>query len=384
MDQCIYLDYQATTPCDPRVVEAMLPYFTSSFGNAHSDHALGQQAYHAVEYARAQVAGLLDVLPAEIIFTSGATEANNIAIQGAVKYLLKQDNPARRVITVCTEHKAVLETIHSLTEWGIEIVILPVDDEGLIDPEHLKEALETPTLLVSIMAANNETSVLHPIEALARIAHEYGALFHCDMAQAIGKISPWSFQHIDLASLSGHKLYAPKGVGALYISRKPRVRVSALFHGGYQERGIRSGTLAVPLIVGLGAACEILQQKGKEEISRLAQYKQQFLEGLRKAIPAVRLNGSLEKTLPNSMNLWFPGVQALDLFKKTPHLYLSTGSACTMSSLMPSYVLLAMGKSKEQALQSLRLSFGRMTNYPQIQQVIDALSCAYEDIMAGR
>ncbi|MDI2112160.1 cysteine desulfurase family protein [Commensalibacter nepenthis] len=384
MDSFIYLDYQATTPCDQRVLEAMLPYFTQSFGNPHSDHELGQQAHHAVEQARAQVAELLGVMVSEIIFTSGATEANNVAIQGAVKYLLKQGNTARRVITVCTEHKTVLEIVHSLAEWGIEIVVLPVNHEGLIDLERFKEALKTPTLLVSIMAANNETGVLHPVEKLAQIAHEYGALFHCDMVQAVGKISSPSFQHIDLASLSGHKIYAPKGVGALYISRKPRVRLSPLFYGGYQERGIRSGTLAVPLIVGLGAACQILQQERHTENLRLGYYKRQLLEGLRKAIPMIKVNGSLVHSLPQCINLCFPGVQALDLFKKTPHLYLSTGSACTVSSFVPSYVLIAMGKSTEEAFQSFRLSFGRMTMQTEIQQVIDALSCAYEDIMAGR
>lgn len=384
-DQAIYLDYQATTPCDPRVVKAMMPYFTDIYANAHSDHALGQQANIGVEKARQQVADLLGVSTSEIIFTSGATEANNIAIQGAVKYLLKQGKTARRVITVATEHKSVLEVVNSLAEWGIEIVVLPVDHEGMVDPDELIKALKTPTLLVSIMAANNETSVIQPITQLAEIVHEYGALFHCDMAQSVGKIiEPFSMDLIDMASISGHKIYGPKGIGVLYVRRKPRIRVSPLFFGGYQERGIRSGTLPVPLIVGMGAACALMHQEGQQEAVRLQNYKQQFLEGLRVAIPMVKVNGSLQKSLPGSINLWFPGVQALDILKKVPHLYLSTGSACTMSFLVPSYVLMAMEISEKHALQSFRLSFGRMTKNTQVQLVIDALTCAYGELMAGR
>lgn len=384
-DQAIYLDYQATTPCDPRVVEAMMPYFTDIYANAHSDHALGQQANIGVEKARQQVADLLGVSTSEIIFTSGATEANNIAIQGAVKYLLKQGKIARRVITAATEHKSVLEVVNSLAEWGIEIVVLPVDHEGMVDPEVLTQALKTPTLLVSIMAANNETSVIQPIPQLAEIAHEYGALFHCDMAQAVGKmIESFSMDYIDIASVSGHKIYGPKGIGVLYVRRKPRVRISPLFFGGYQERGIRSGTLPVPLIVGMGKACEIMRQEGKQEVLLLQRYKDQLIKDLQSLFPEIRVNGSLKKSLPGSVNLCFPGVKALDILKKVSHLYLSTGSACTMSSLMPSYVLIAMGVSEKYALQSFRLSFGRMTKNTQVQLVIDALTCAYGELVAGR
>lgn len=385
LDHAIYLDYQATTPCDPRVVEEMLPYFSNAFGNAHSEHALGQQANIGVENARHQVADLLGVTPSEIVFTSGATEANNIAIQGAVKYLLKQGATARRVITIASEHKSVLEVVNNLAELGIEIIILPVNQEGMIDPENLRKALETPTLLVSIMAANNETSVIQPIKQLARITHEYKALFHCDVAQVIGKMFELFFmEHIDLASISGHKLYGPKGIGALYVRRKPRARVSPLFFGGYQERGIRSGTLPVPLIIGMGKACEIMQSEGSQEALRLQHYKTQLLKGLQSEFPEIKVNGSIEKSLPGSVNLYFPGVRALDIFKRIPHLYLSTGSACTMSSLVPSYVLVAMGIPAEQALQSFRLSFGRMTKNTQVKQVIDALTCAYGELMAGR
>lgn len=384
MDKFIYLDYQATTPCDPRVVEVMIPYFSKYFGNAHSDHFLGQNANQAVEKAREQVASLLGVSAQEIIFTSGATEANNIAIQGVVKYLLKQKYTARRVITVCTEHKSVLEVVNSLTELGVEVITLPVNREGMVDPKALREALQIPALLVSIMAANNETSVVQPVNELAKIAHEYGVLFHCDMVQAIGKTGVSPLENIDLASFSGHKIYAPKGIGVFYVRRKPRVRLSPLFYGGYQERGIRSGTLPVPLIVGMGKACEIIQKEGSQESERLLYYKNLLIDGLKRKVQCIKINGSFKKSLPGSINLYFPGVQALDLLNRIPHLCLSTGSACTVSSLMPSYVLLAMGLSKEEALQSFRLSFGRMTTQAQVREVIDALSCAYHDIMAGR
>lgn len=384
MDNLIYLDYQSTTPCDSRVVKAMLPYFSQYFGNANSDHVLGQQANQAVEKARGQVASLLGVLSQEIIFTSGATEANNLAIQGVVKYLLKQKYTARRIITVCTEHKSVLEVFHSLIEWGIEVIMLPVDGQGIVDPEALREALQTPTLLVSIMAANNETSVVQPVSELAKITHEHGVLFHCDMVQAVGKIGALPLENIDLASFSGHKIYAPKGIGVLYVRRKPRARLSSLFYGGYQERGIRPGTLPVSLIVGMGEACEIIQKEGSQEAQRLLHYKNLLIDGLMRKVQQIKINGSLKKSLPGSINLCFPGAQALDLLNRIPHLCLSTGSACTVSSLMPSYVLLAMGLSREEALQSFRLSFGRMTTKAQVREVIDALSCAYHDIMAGR
>ncbi|CAI3933087.1 Cysteine desulfurase/Cysteine sulfinate desulfinase IscS or related enzyme [Commensalibacter papalotli (ex Botero et al. 2024)] len=385
LDHAIYLDYQATTPCDPRVVEEMLPYFSNLFGNAHSEHALGQQASIGVENARQQVADLLGVTPSEIVFTSGATEANNIAIQGTVRYLLKQGATARRVITIVSEHKSVLEVVNSLAELGIEIVTLPVNREGIVDQENLRKSLEIPTLLVSVMAANNETSVLQPITRLAQLAHEYRALFHCDMAQIIGKtVDRFSMEYIDLASISGHKFYGPKGIGTLYVRRKPRVRVSPLFYGGYQERGLRSGTLPVPLIVGLGKACEIVQREGPQEALRLQHYKNQLLQALQSEFPRIQVNGSIENSLPGSINLYFPGIRALDLFKRIPHLYLSTGSACTISSLVPSYVLTAMGISAEQAVQSFRLSFGRMTKNTQVKQVINALTCAYGELMAGR
>ncbi|MDI2091570.1 cysteine desulfurase family protein [Commensalibacter oyaizuii] len=387
MKKLIYLDYQATTPCDKRVVEAMLPYFSEYFGNAHSDHVMGKVANDGVEIARQQVADLIGAMRSEIIFTSGATEANNLAIIGAVRYLLKQGHTARRVITVCTEHKCVLETIASLTVMGIEPVILPVDHQGQIDPQRLKAALQIPTLLVSVMAANNETGVIHPIAKLAALAHEYGALFHCDMAQIVGKTETLfrvNDMGVDLASMSGHKIYGPKGVGALYVRRRPRVRLMPIIHGGGQERGNRSGTLPVPLIVGLGKACVLMQEEAKVEVERFARYKRQMVEALQQVVPGLKINGSLFDSLPASLNLCFPSVKALDLLARIPHLCVSTGSACTKSSVSPSYVLLEMGLSEDEAFRSFRLSFGRMTTQKEVQQAIHALSCAWHNAMTTR
>lgn len=376
----VYLDYLATTPCDARVVEAMLPYFTHVFANPHSDHQMGQEAAEAVEQARAQIAALIGVSAQEIIFTSGATESNNLAIKGIVRHLLSQGASARRVITVATEHKTMLETVLSLKELGIDPVFLPVDINGLVDPNTLQEALKVPTLLVSIMTVNNETGCVQPIAELSTIAHENGALFHSDIAQAVGKMAdPFTMggMGIDCASISAHKIYGPKGIGALYVRRKPRVRLFPLFSGGFQERGLRSGTLPVPLIVGFGKACAIIQQEGHAEVERFAQYKQYLLEGLQNKIPGIKINGSLKHLLPGAINLCFPKVRALDLLRCTPHLCLSTGSACTNSFISPSYVLLEMGIAPEEAFQSIRLSIGRMTTSAELDQVIYSLSHAW-------
>ncbi|HEY0421118.1 MAG TPA: aminotransferase class V-fold PLP-dependent enzyme, partial [Acetobacteraceae bacterium] len=266
----IYLDNQATTRCDPRVVAAMLPFFSEDYGNPHSsEHIMGQQAEAAVEEARAQVARLIGAEPREIIFTSGATEANNIAIKGAARFAASMGNPRRRIVTVVTEHKCVLEAVADLTAEGFETVVLPVRGDGLLDPEALRDAVATPTLLVSVMAVNNEIGVIQDIPGLAAIAKEAGALFHSDMAQAAGKIpldlTGW---RVDLASISGHKLYGPKGVGALFVRRRPRVRLLPLFSGGGQERGLRSGTLPTPLIVGLGEACRLAAMEMAAETGR--------------------------------------------------------------------------------------------------------------------
>lgn len=382
-EKIIYLDYQATTPCDQRVVQAMLPYFSENFANAHSEHVMGYHAAQAVDKARQQIADSLGVMPQELVFTSGATESNNIAIQGAVRYLLNRHRQARRVITVATEHKSVLETVQNLSKLGVEPFILPVQSDGLVNLDQLEEALRVPTLLVSVMAANNETGVLQNIPVLSHLAHHYGALFHCDIAQAFGKtlqsftLPAWD---IDLASLSGHKIYGPKGIGILYVRRKPRVRIEPLYYGGYQERGIRAGTLMVPLIVGLAKACILLQEENPQEVKRFFAYKQLLLDGLQAHIPMVKVNGSIEKSLPNCINLRFPKVKALDLLQRIPHLCLSTGSACN-HAFAPSYVLLAMGLSEQEALSSIRFSFGRMTTEKEVKETIQALSCAWHNAM---
>src|SRR5438309_8695763 len=287
----IYLDNQATTPCDPRVVEAMLPWFTERFGNPHSaEHAMGEEAADAVERARAEVAALIGAEPREIVLTSGATESNNIAIKGAARHALAVGDVRRRVITVNTEHKCVLESVADLAAEGFDPVVLPVERDGRLDPQILRDALATPTLLVTIMAVNNETGVIQDIPALAAIAREAGALFHTDAAQAAGKI-PLDVAGIDLLSISGHKLYGPKGVGALYVRRRPRVRLAPLFSGGGQERGLRSGTLPTPLVVGLGEACRIAADEMADEAGRLAALRQRLLGRL--AVP-VAINGSWE------------------------------------------------------------------------------------------
>ena len=280
----VYLDNQATTRCDPRVLQAMLPYFTEEYGNPHSaEHVMGRRAEEVVEAARSRVAELLGVDAKEIVFTSGATEANNIAIKGAARFAASQGmhEGRRRVVTVATEHKCVLESVADLRAEGFEPVFLPVRPDGLLDPDLLRDALRTPTLLVSVMAVNNETGVVQDIPLLAAIAKEAGALFHSDVAQAVGKIplrlSDWK---VDLASVSGHKVYGPKGVGALFVRRRPRVRLAPLFSGGGQERGLRSGTLATPLIVGLGEACALAAAEMAAEAERVAGLRDRLLDRL--------------------------------------------------------------------------------------------------------
>src|ERR1700710_2048820 len=291
-NQPVYLDNQATTRCDPRVVAAMLPFFSEDYGNPHSaEHIMGQKAEAAVEEARRQIAGLIGAEPREIIFTSGATEAKNIAIKGAARFAASMGNPRRRIVTVATEHKCGLEAVADLTAEGFETVVLPVRGDGLLDPDALRDAVATPTLLVSVMAVNNEIGVIQDIPGLAAIAKEAGALFHSDMAQAAGKIpldmAGWK---VDLASISGHKLYGPKGVGAFFVRRRPRVRLAPLFSGGGQERGLRSGTLPAPLIVGLGEACRLAGQEMAAEAERVGGLRGGLLDRLRLDIPGIRIN----------------------------------------------------------------------------------------------
>ncbi len=375
----IYLDNQATTPCDPRVVAAMLPYFSEAFGNPHSvEHALGREAEAAVARARAEVAALIGATPREIVFTSGATESNNLAIKGAARFAARMENPRRRLITLATEHKCVLQATADLAEEGFEPVFLPVRPDGRLDPEALRMALATPTLLVSAMAANNETGVLQDITALAALAHQAGALFHTDAAQAVGKIPiDVTAQGIDLLSISGHKLYGPKGVGALYVRHRPRVRLAPLISGGGQERGLRSGTLPAPLIVGFGAACRLAGAEMAAEAERLAGLRERLLARLGDAIPGISVNGSREHRLAGNLNLAFPAARAETLLADLPDLCLSTGSACSSAAVEPSYVLGAMGVPAEVAARSLRIGIGRFTSAAEIDLAAAMLIAAH-------
>jgi cysteine desulfurase len=375
----VYLDNQATTRCDPRVLAAMLPWFTEDYGNPHSaEHAMGLHAEAAVEQARGEVADLLGADPREIVFTSGATESNNIAIKGAVRHARAMGNPSRRVITVATEHKCVLESVQATAEDGFEPVLLPVRPDGLLDPTVLETALAVPTLLVSVMAVNNETGVVLDIPALAAISKRAGALFHTDIAQAAGKmpldLAGWT---VDLASLSSHKLYGPKGVGALFVRRRPRVRLAPLFSGGGQERGLRSGTLPTPLIVGLGEACRLAAAEMAVEAERLAALRATLLDLLRVAIPGLVVNGSLDARIPGNLNLTFPAATAQALMAASPDLCVSTGSACSSTEIEPSYVLRAMGMSEAAAARSLRIGIGRFTSAADIDYAASALAAAH-------
>jgi cysteine desulfurase len=376
----IYLDNQATTRCDPRVLDAMLPFFTERYGNPHSvEHAMGTDAEAAVETARAQIAALVGADVKEIVFTSGATESNNIAIKGAARFAARMGNDRRRVVTVATEHKCVLESLGDLRDEGFDPLFLPVRPDGLLDPATLRDALaEQSTLLVSVMAVNNEIGVVQDIPTLAAIGKEAGALFHTDIAQATGKIpldlTGW---RVDLASISGHKLYGPKGVGALFVRRRPRVRLAPLFSGGGQERGLRSGTLPAMLIVGLGEACRLAQAEMTEETERIASLRARLLAKLRQAIPGLEVNGCMEARIAGNLNLTFPATAAADLMARAPELCVSTGSACSSAAVEPSYVLRALGLSDAAAARTLRIGIGRFTSPADIDYAAAALAAAH-------
>ncbi|HUZ62811.1 MAG TPA: aminotransferase class V-fold PLP-dependent enzyme [Acetobacteraceae bacterium] len=381
----VYLDNQATTPCDPRVVSAMLPFFTEAFGNPHSaEHVMGRTAEAAVEQARAAVAALVGAQANEIILTSGATESNNIAIKGAARFAARMGDARRRVITVATEHKCVLESVRDLQDEGFEPVFLPVRPDGLLDPDALRAALSVPTLLVSVMAVNNETGVIQDIAALAALAHESGALFHSDAAQAAGKIPlDMHAMGIDLLSISGHKLYGPKGVGALFVRRRPRVRLAPLFSGGGQERGLRSGTLATPLAVGLGEACRIALAEMGAEAERIAALADRLMAGLAARIPGIAVNGSRSRRIPGNLNLTFPARTAAELMAAAPDLCVSTGSACTSAAIEPSYVLRALGLPDAAAARTLRIGIGRFTSAADIDFAAAALAAAHGSVAAA-
>jgi len=377
----VYLDNQATTRCDPRVVEAMLPFFTEDFGNPHSaEHVMGLQADAAVEHARTRVAALLGADAKEILFTSGATEANNIAIKGAARFAASHGDTRRRIVTVATEHKCVLECVADLADEGFEPVVLPVQADGLLDPEALRAALAVPTLLVSVMTVNNETGVIQDIAGIAAIAKDAGALFHSDLAQAAGKIpldlTGWK---VDLGSVSGHKVYGPKGIGALYVRRRPRVRLTPLFSGGGQERGLRSGTLPAPLIAGLGVACDLASAEMTAEAERIIRLRRHLLHRLTAEIPGLRVNGSPRSRIAGNLNLTFPSVTSAALMRAVPDLCVSTGSACSSAEIEPSYVLRAMGLSDRDAASTLRIGIGRFTSAADIDYAAAALAAAYAD-----
>lgn len=371
MNKPIYLDYQATTPCDPRVLNKMLPYFCEIFGNPHSQyHMHGKLAETGVENARNQIAQLIHADPKEIIFVSGATEANNLAIKGIARFHRDSRN---HIITCVTEHKCVLETCRYLETEGFSVTYLPVQENGLIDLEDLKNAVTDKTVLVSIMAVNNEIGVIQDISSIGKFCRKKGIFFHTDAAQAVGKI-PLDVEamNIDLMSLSGHKIYGPKGIGALYVRRKPRVRLQPLIHGGGQEKGLRSGTLPPPLCVGLGEACALAHAEMHDESIRLKKISDRFYDGIMKRLPEVILNGDRDRRIPGNLNFSFSCVEGEGLMMILKNLSLSSGSACTSASLEPSYVLRALGqKYAASAHTSLRFGFGRFTTEEEIDVALE-------------
>ena len=361
----VYLDYAATTPVDKRVAEKMIPYLTETFGNpASNSHAFGWEAEEAVEKARADIAALINADPKEIIFTSGATESDNLAIKGAANFYKTK---GKHLITVKTEHKAVLDTMRELERQGFEVTYLGVQENGLIDLEELKAAIRDDTILISVMWVNNEIGVVQDIPAIGEICRERKIIFHVDAAQACGKV-PVDVEaaKIDLLSMSGHKAYGPKGIGALYVRRKPRVRLEAQMHGGGHERGFRSGTLPTHQIVGMGEAFRIAKEELEQDMAHYRKLRDIFLKGI-EGIEEVYINGDLEHRAPNNLNVSFNFVEGESLIMAVKELAVSSGSACTSASLEPSYVLRALGRNDELAHSSLRITFGRMTTEEEVQ-----------------
>ena len=368
----IYLDYQATTPVDKRVIDKMLPYFGEIYGNPHSrNHSFGWEAEQAVEVARENVANIIGANPKEIIFTSGATESNNLAIKGLADFYGDKKN---HIITCVTEHKCVLESCRLLSERGFEVTYLKVNKDGLIDLKDLESKINEKTLLVSIMGVHNEIGVIQPLKEIGDICRKNSVFFHTDCAQAIGKIKiNVDEMNIDLLSISGHKIYAPKGVGALYVRRKPRVRISAMMSGGGQERGMRSGTLSPALCVGLGEACKICADEIDEESKRITKLKNILLEGIQGECDDIFINGSETDRVPGNINLSFAYVEGESLMMGIKNLAVSSGSACTSASLEPSYVLKALGVSEELAHTSLRIGIGRYTSEKDVRDAVKVI-----------
>ena len=367
----VYMDNHATTRVDPRVFDAMKPYFTEVFGNAASrNHSFGWDAEEATEKARKQIADLIGATAKEIVFTSGATESNNLALKGVAEMYAERGN---HIITQVTEHKAVLDTCRRLEKQGIRVTYLPVKRDGLIDLDQLRDAITDETILISIMYANNEIGVVQPVREIGNIAKEKGVLFHSDAAQAIGKIPVnVNSDGIDILSFTAHKLYGPKGAGALYVRRKnPRVQVTAQMDGGGHERGMRSGTLNVPGIVGLGAACEIARQEMPEESRRLASLRDKLKERLFRNLDEIYLNGSIEHRLPHNLNISFAYVEGESLLMGINDVAVSSGSACTSATLEPSYVLKALGAGDDLAHSSIRFGLGRFNTEEEVDYVAD-------------
>ncbi|MCK9283798.1 MAG: IscS subfamily cysteine desulfurase [Rhodocyclaceae bacterium] len=365
----IYLDYSATTPVDPRVAEKMIPYLVEKFGNpASRSHAYGWEAEKAVEEARAEVAALVNADPKDIVWTSGATESNNLAIKGAARFYAA--SKGKHIITVATEHKAVLDTVKELERQGFEATYLQPGEDGLITVEQFKQALRPDTVVASIMAVNNEIGVIQPIAEIGEICREKGVIFHVDAAQATGKM-PLDLDalKVDLMSFSAHKTYGPKGIGALYVRRKPRIRLEAQMHGGGHERGLRSGTLATHQIVGMGEAFRLARVEMSSENERIRMLRDKLLKGLLD-IEEVYINGDLERRVPHNLNVSFNFVEGESLIMAIKDIAVSSGSACTSASLEPSYVLRALGRSDELAHSSIRFSLGRFTTAEEIEYTI--------------
>ena len=388
----LYLDYHATTPVDPRVLADMLPFFSERFGNPHSrQHAWGWEARDAVEAARAQVAALINASAAEITFTSGATESSNLALRGAIDALRSGsgrqslvEGGGSHIVTVATEHKSVLDVCAELGRQGIEVTVLGVESSGLVDLDALKRALTPRTVLVSVMAANNEIGTVQPLAEIGAIVRAHGALLHTDAAQAAGKVPiDVRAMHIDMLSLTAHKFYGPKGCGALFVRKsKPRLAITPQVAGGGQENGLRSGTLNVPGIVGLGRAAEICRLEMAEESVRLASLRDHLLAGLRARVPDVRVNGTLERRLPHNLHVSFDGVEGEALLMALGDLAVSTGSACSSGSQAPSHVLQAIGATSAHAGASIRFGLGRTTTRDDIDLAVDRVATVVRSLQA--
>ena len=379
----VYLDNHATTQTDPRVVEAMLPYFNKSFGNPHSgSHYYGWEAADAVELARGQVADSIGASPEEIYFTSGATEANNIALKGATRFYREKKN---HIITCVTEHPCILDSAHDLASEGTRVTFLEVGSDGLIDLDNLKDAITDDTLLVSVMTVQNEIGTVQPIAEIGELCHQHEVLLHTDAAQALGKMSlDVKAMNVDLMSITGHKVYGPMGCGALYLTKKPRVKIKPLFSGGGQEKSIRPGTLPAPLCVGFGKTCELAAIEVEGEAKRLRQMRDELLTTLNNNLFGVHVNGGMKQRIPGNLNISVEGVDAESLMVSLPDLAFSSGSACTSASAKASYVLDAIGLTTDLAESSLRIGLGRFTLQEEVNYAANRLIEEIRNIRKNR